>query len=103
MCIFCFFYLNIDNFLTGNSFGFWLLKYFCILFSILIKLDIEFLIVFVSSSFKLFRGVINLLYTLGETPTKFLNISDVILANRMNDDLTEVQSKLYTRDLFGEN
>ncbi|WP_168395625.1 nucleotide sugar dehydrogenase [Acinetobacter indicus] len=34
---------------------------------------------------------------------EFLNISDVILANRMNDDLKEVQSKLYTRDLFSRD
>lgn len=34
---------------------------------------------------------------------EFLNTSDVILANRMNDDLKYVQFKLYTRDIFGEN
>ena len=42
-------------------------------------------------------------YLVQNNLNEFLNISDVILANRMNDDLTEVQSKLYTRDLFGEN
>lgn len=34
---------------------------------------------------------------------KFLQISDVILANRMHCDLDEVREKVYTRDLFGEN
>lgn len=42
-------------------------------------------------------------YSVQNNLNEFLNISDVILANRMNDDLTEVQSKLYTRDLFGDN
>lgn len=42
-------------------------------------------------------------YLVQNNLNEFLNISDVILANRMNDDLIEVQSKLYTRDLFGEN
>lgn len=34
---------------------------------------------------------------------EFLSGSDVILANRMSDDLKRVSSKVYTRDLFGEN
>lgn len=34
---------------------------------------------------------------------EFLLTSDVILANRMNDDLRANSSKVYTRDLFGEN
>ncbi len=42
-------------------------------------------------------------YLVQNNLNEFLNTSDVILANRMNGDLTEVQSKLYTRDLFGEN
>lgn len=34
---------------------------------------------------------------------KFLSSSDVILANRMCSDLKQESSKVYTRDLFGEN
>lgn len=33
----------------------------------------------------------------------FSSSSDVILANRLSEDLKQVSSKVYTRDLFGEN
>lgn len=33
----------------------------------------------------------------------FLKRSDVIIANRMSDELLEVKSKIYTRDIFREN
>jgi UDPglucose 6-dehydrogenase len=34
---------------------------------------------------------------------EFLSTSDVILANRMSEDLEQDSYKVYTRDLFGEN
>jgi len=34
---------------------------------------------------------------------EFKNISDIILANRMEDYLQDVKEKVYTRDIFGEN
>lgn len=34
---------------------------------------------------------------------KFKRISDVIVANRRSDQLLGVGSKVYTRDLFGNN
>ena len=42
-------------------------------------------------------------YALQNDLTEFLLSSDVILANRMSDDLKLDLSKVYTRDLFGEN
>ena len=34
---------------------------------------------------------------------EFKKLSDVIVANRMSDVLNDVQSKCFSRDLFGEN
>ena len=42
-------------------------------------------------------------YALRNTLNDFLNISDVILANRMHTELEDVKAKVYTRDLFGDN
>lgn len=42
-------------------------------------------------------------YTLQNDLNEFLSSSDVILANRMSDDLKQDTDKVYTRDLFGEN
>lgn len=42
-------------------------------------------------------------YALQNKLAEFLEKSDVILANRMHKDLGAVHTKVYTRDLFGEN
>lgn len=42
-------------------------------------------------------------YAVQNNLNEFLSSSDVILANRMSDDLKHESSKVYTRDLFGEN
>ena len=42
-------------------------------------------------------------YIVQNNLNEFLLTSDVILANRMNNDLKRESSKVYTRDLFGEN
>jgi UDPglucose 6-dehydrogenase len=33
----------------------------------------------------------------------FNSLSDVIVANRLSDDIQDVLKKVYTRDLFGED
>lgn len=42
-------------------------------------------------------------YELHNDLNKFLQSSDVILANRMHTDLDDYKAKVYTRDLFGDN
>lgn len=42
-------------------------------------------------------------YDLQNNLNDFLSSSDVILANRMSDELKQDADKIYTRDLFGEN
>ena len=38
-----------------------------------------------------------------ETIDELINNSDIILANRMSDDLESVKHKVYSRDVFNEN
>ena len=35
--------------------------------------------------------------------SEFVLKSDIIVANRVSDDLRQVQHKIFTRDIFGEN
>lgn len=41
--------------------------------------------------------------TILENLKEFKSISDIILTNRIHSDLNDVQHKIFTRDLFGEN
>jgi len=34
---------------------------------------------------------------------EFKNISDVVVANRLSDDISDIESKVVTRDLFGKD
>jgi UDPglucose 6-dehydrogenase len=34
---------------------------------------------------------------------EFKKLSDVIVANRLSDDILDVKNKIYTRDLFGKD
>lgn len=34
---------------------------------------------------------------------KFKKLSDIIVANRLDDNLADVNKKVYTRDIYGDN
>ena len=34
---------------------------------------------------------------------KFKKLSDVVVANRLDDDIASIKQKVYTRDIYGDN